>query len=134
MPELQSLATSLGLKQKLIFTGFRRDVGSFYQIADLFVMSSVQEGLGTAVIDALALGKPVVGTCAGGIPEIIRDGETGRLVAPADPAALAGGIIDLLTDPEQAKQMGRRGQEMVRKNFSIDAMVDKNIEVYQHIL
>ncbi len=134
MPELQSLAASLGLKQKLIFTGFRRDVGSFYQIADLFVMSSVQEGLGTAVIDALALGKPVVGTCAGGIPEIIRDDETGRLVASADPAALAGGIIELLANPERAKQMGRRGQEMIRKNFSVDAMVEKNIKVYQHIL
>jgi len=134
MPELQSLAASLGLKQKLIFTGFRRDVGSFYQIADLFVMSSVQEGLGTAVIDALALGKPVVGTCAGGIPEIIRDGETGRLAASADPAALAGGIIELLANPERAKQMGRRGQKMVRKNFSVDVMVDKNIEVYQQIL
>jgi glycosyltransferase involved in cell wall biosynthesis len=134
MPELQSLAASLGLKQKLIFTGFRRDVGSFYQIADLFVMSSIQEGLGTAVIDALALGKPVVGTCAGGIPEIIRDGETGRLVASADQAALAGGIIDLLANPERAKQMGRRGQEMAKKNFSVDAMVDKNIEVYQQIL
>lgn len=134
MPELQSLATSLGLRQKLIFTGFRRDVGSFYQIADLFVMSSVQEGLGTAVIDALALGKPVVATHAGGIPEIIRDGETGRLVASADPTALAGGIIDLLTNPGRAKQMGRRGQEIVRENFSVDAMVDKNIEVYQQIL
>lgn len=134
MPELQSLAASLGLKQKLIFTGFRRDVGSFYQITDLFVMSSVQEGLGTAVIDALALGKPVVATHAGGIPEIIRNGETGRLVASADPTALARGIIELLTNPERAKQMGRRGQEIVRENFSVDAMVDKNIEVYQQIL
>jgi glycosyltransferase involved in cell wall biosynthesis len=134
MPELQTLAASLGLKQKLVFTGFRRDVGSFYQIADLFVTSSVQEGLGTAVIDALALGKPVVGTCAGGIPEIIRDGESGRLVASADPAALAAGIIEVLANPERAKQMGRRGQEVVRQNFSVDAMVDKNIEVYQQIL
>lgn len=134
MPELQSLATSLGLRQKLIFTGFRRDVGSFYQIANLFVMSSVQEGLGTAVIDALALGKPVVGTCAGGIPEIIRDGESGRLVTSADPAALARGIIELLANPERAKQMGRRGQEMVRQKFSVDAMVEKNITVYQQIL
>ena len=134
MPELQSLAASLGLKQKLIFTGFRRDVGSFYQIANLFVMSSVQEGLGTAVIDALALGKPVVATHAGGIPEIIRDGENGRLVTSADPAALARGIIELLANPERAKQMGRRGQEMVRQKFSVDAIVDKNIEVYQQIL
>ena len=134
MSELQSLATYLGLKDKLIFTGFRRDVGSFYQIADLFVMSSVQEGLGTAVIDALALAKPVVATHAGGIPEIIQDGESGRLVASADPAALAEGIIELLTNPEPAKQMGKRGQQVVRKNFSIDAMVEKNIKVYRHIL
>ena len=134
MSELQSLATSLGLKHKLIFTGFRRDVGSFYQIADLFVMSSVQEGLGTAVIDALALAKPVVATQAGGIPEIIQDGESGRLVAPADPTALAEGIIELLANPEPAKRMGKRGQQGVRRNFSIDAMVEKNIKVYRHIL
>ena len=134
MSELQSLAASLGLSHNLIFTGFRRDVGSFYQIADLFVMSSVQEGLGTAVIDALALGKPVVATHAGGIPEIIQDGESGRLVASADPIALAKGIIELLTNPKRAKTMGMRGQEVVRKNFSIDSMVDKNIDVYRHIL
>jgi glycosyltransferase involved in cell wall biosynthesis len=97
-------------------------------------MSSVQEGLGTAVIDALALAKPVVATQAGGIPEIIQDGQSGRLVAPADPTALAGGIIELLTNPKLAKSMGKRGQQVVRKNFSIDSMVDKNIDVYQRIL
>jgi glycosyltransferase involved in cell wall biosynthesis len=134
MNELQALAASLGLNKELIFTGFRQDVGAFYHVADLFVMSSVQEGLGTAVIDALALGKPVVATNSGGIPEIIRNGETGRLVAPADPTALAEGIIELLTNPERAKQMARRGQEVVRQDFSVEAMVDKNVEVYQQIL
>jgi glycosyltransferase involved in cell wall biosynthesis len=97
-------------------------------------MSSVQEGLGTAVLDAMALGKPVVATHSGGIPEIIYDGETGRLVAPADPVALAEGIVDLLTHPEQAKQMASQGRTVVREEFSIDTMVDKNIKVYQHIL
>lgn len=134
MGELKALAVSIGLNQELIFTGFRQDVGSFYQIADLFVMSSVQEGLGTAVIDALALGKPVVATNSGGIPEIIRNGETGRLVAPANPVALAEGIIELLTNPERAKRMASRGQKVVRQKFSVDAMVEKNIEVYQQIL
>jgi glycosyltransferase involved in cell wall biosynthesis len=134
MNELQVLAASLGLNQQLVFTGFRHDVGAFYQIADLFVMSSVEEGLGTAILDALALGKPVVATDSGGIPEIIRDGETGRLVAPADPAALAEGIIELLTHSEEGKRMASRGQEVVRQHFSLDAMVDKNIEVYQQIL
>ena len=134
MGELKALATSMGLNQELIFTGFRQDVGAFYQIADLFVSSSVQEGLGTAVLDALALGKPVVATNSGGIPEIIQDGETGRLVTPADPAALAEGIIELLTNPREARRMAMQGQMMVRKMFSGDLMVEKNIEVYRQIL
>ena len=134
MGELCSLAASLGLNQKLILTGFRHDVGAFYQIADLFVMSSIQEGLGTSVLDAMALEKPVVATHSGGIPEIIRDGETGKLVTAADPTALAGGIIELLTNAEQARRMAGRGKEMVRRKFSVDAMVDKNVEVYERIL
>ncbi len=134
MDELQTLAISLGLKKKLIFTGFRRDVGAFYQIADLFVMSSVQEGLGTAVLDALALGKPVVATHSGGIPEIIHDGETGRLVASADHISLAEGIIEMLHHTDRAKQMAIQGRAMVRQKFSVEAMVAGNIEVYKKVL
>jgi glycosyltransferase involved in cell wall biosynthesis len=134
MEELKALAVSIGLNEELVFTGFREDVGAFYRLADLFVMSSVQEGLGTAVLDAMALGKPVVATHSGGIPEIIQDGQTGRLVTPADLAELAEGIIELLTNAEQVKRMASRGKEVARRNFSVDAMVDKNIEVYQEIL
>jgi glycosyltransferase involved in cell wall biosynthesis len=134
MDALHSLADSFGLGQSLIFTGFRSDVGAFYQMADLFVMSSVQEGLGTAVLDALALGKPVVATNSGGIPEIIEDGQTGRLVAAADPAALAQGIVEMLTNRQEATRMGNRGRQRVLQDFTIDAMVEKNIAVYRHIL
>jgi len=134
MDKLHSLANSLGLDQRLVFSGFRSDVGSFYQIADLFVMSSVQEGLGTAVLDALALGKPVVATNSGGIPEIIQDGVTGKLVEAANPAALAQGIVEMLTSREKATRMAVRGQMRVLKDFTIDAMVEKNVAVYRHIL
>jgi glycosyltransferase involved in cell wall biosynthesis len=134
MDELKETASALGLKEELIFTGFRDDVADFYQIADLYVMSSVQEGLGTAVLDALALAKPVVATNTGGLPEIIHDGKTGRLVAPADPEALAGGIVDMLTRVEAAKNMAKEGQSMVQNSFSIDAMVENNVEVYQKVL
>ncbi len=134
LDELKQAALDLGIERALVFTGFRDDVAAFYQIADLFVMSSVQEGLGTAVLDALALAKPVVATNTGGLPEIIHDGKTGRLVAPADPAALAEGIVDMLTRVEAAKSMGREGQSMVQKSFSVDAMVEKNIEVYKQVL
>jgi len=134
MDELKETASELGLKRELIFTGFRNDVADFYQIADLYVMSSLQEGLGTAVLDALALAKPVVATNAGGLPEIVHDGKTGRLVAAADPAALADGIVDMLTRVEAAKAMANAGRTMVQNCFSIEAMVDNNIEVYKKVL
>jgi glycosyltransferase involved in cell wall biosynthesis len=134
MDELKAIGSSLGLKQELIFTGFRNDVGSFYKIADLFVMSSVDEGLGTAVLDAMALGKPVVATEAGGLPEIVHDGKAGRLVAPADPLALAEGIIEMLTHTELAIMMANQGRAEIQRSFTIDAMIERNIEVYQKII
>jgi len=134
MSELKQLAASLGLERQLVFTGFRQDVGGFYNIADLFVMSSVQEGLGTAVLDALALGKPVVAANSGGLPEIIHDGQTGRLVESANPVALARGIVELLENHELAGRLARRGQEMVKEEFSVDAMAKKNIAVYRRLL
>lgn len=134
MDELQAQASALGLKRQLVFTGFRSDVGAFYNVADLCVMSSIEEGLGTAVLDAMACGIPVVATRAGGLPEIVRDGQTGRLVAPADPLALAEGIIDLLRHPELAEAMADQGRAAVGQCFSLQVMVDKNIEVYRKIL
>lgn len=134
MTELQALSDSLGITRALTFTGFRKDVGAFYKIADLFVMSSVQEGLGTAVLDALALGKPVVATQAGGIPEVIKDGQTGRLVEAANPQALAAGIIEMLAHKDKARAMAQRGQALVQAHFSIEAMVENNLAVYRQLL
>ncbi|MGD1972117.1 MAG: glycosyltransferase family 4 protein, partial [Desulfobacterales bacterium] len=134
LAELKTLAASLGITRELVFTGFRNDVGAFYKIADLFVMSSVQEGLGTAVLDALAQRKTVVATACGGIPEIIRDGETGRLVAPADPNAMADGIIEMLSRPAAGRVMADEGRTMVKNYFSVDAMANKNIDVYERVL
>ena len=134
MDDLKYRAISLGIGDKLVFTGFRRDVGAFYKTADLFVMSSVQEGLGTALLDALAMGKPVVAARSGGIPEAVQDGETGLLVAAGDAKALADGIVEMLTKTGKAKIMAENGLWKVRENFSVDAMVQKNIEVYHRIL
>ncbi len=134
MAELKALAASLGITRELIFTGFRNDVGAFYKLADLFVMSSVQEGLGTALLDALAEGKPVVATDCGGIPEIICDGKTGRLVNPADPEALARGIIDLLSNPKLAQEMADRGKALVQARYSIKTMAENNLVVYRKLL
>jgi glycosyltransferase involved in cell wall biosynthesis len=134
MGELKAAAVELGLKKELVMTGFREDVADFYRVADLFVMSSVQEGLGTAVLDALALEIPVVATRAGGLPEIIRDGETGRLVAPASPEALADGIVDMLIHADSAGRMARKGRDRVLQDFTVDAMAGGNIDVYRRVL
>lgn len=132
--DLEQLANSLELKDKVIFTGFRKDVGAFYKLADLFVMSSVQEGLGTAVLDALALGIPVVATEAGGIPEYIKNGKTGKLVPPGDHEALAEGIVYMLKNGKEARRMADEGKVLVRNHFSVQAMVNNNLKVYQKIL
>jgi glycosyltransferase involved in cell wall biosynthesis len=134
MSELQALSVSLEIGHALTFTGFRDDVGAFYKLADLFVMSSVQEGLGTAILDALALGKPVVAANSGGISEIIKDGETGRLVEAGDSQALAKGIVEMLTQVDQAEAMAQRGQAEVTAKFSIDAMAENNLAVYNRLL
>lgn len=134
MGELKALAISLGLADELVFTGFREDVGAFYRLADLFVMSSVEEGLGTAVLDALAVGKPVVATNSGGIPEMITDGENGLLVPAKNPSALADAISEMLADAVKAERMAARGPELVEARFSIEAMVAGNINVYERIL
>jgi glycosyltransferase involved in cell wall biosynthesis len=134
MEELKALAVSMGLADELVFTGFREDVGAFYRLADIFVMSSVDEGLGTAVLDALAAGMPVVATHSGGIPEMITDGENGLLVPAENPSALADGISEMLADPDKAQQMAARGPELVKARFSIEAMIAGNINVYRRIL
>ncbi len=131
LADLKDLAVSLGIGRELVFTGFRGDVGDFYNIADLFVMSSVNEGLGTAVLDALAAGLTVVASDTGGLPEIIEDGKTGRLVKPGDAQALARGIIDLLKDPGQAGRMAVRGRALVEQQYTCEVMARKNLDIYR---
>ena len=92
---------------------------------DVFVMSSVTEGLGSAMLDAMACGRPVVATRAGGIPEAVDDGETGLLVPPQDDAALAEAIVRLLRDRRRCGQLARRGRPSARRatQFSVERMV-----------
>ena len=85
---------------------------------DIFVMSSETEGLGTSILDAMACGKPVVGTRAGGIPEVVEDGVTGLLVEPRDPKSLAQAITTLLQDEALRTRMGAAGLARVRERFT----------------
>ena len=101
---------------------------------EIFVFSSYLEGLGTAILDAMALGKPVVATRAGGIPEAVQDGMTGLLVPPRDPQALAEAIRSLLRHPEQAKALGEAGRKRVEQYFTVERMACQTLQAYERIL
>ena len=121
------------LEKHVFLAGFRPDILSVHKGFDIFVMSSVTEGLGTSLLDAMACGKPVVATTAGGIPEVVADGETGLLVPPRDDAALAAAIIRLLKDSPLRAAMGAAGERRVRERFSSERMVQDTLDVYRRV-
>ena len=127
---LASRIRRLRLDGKVILTGFRSDVPSVLKGLDLFVMSSVTEGLGTSVLDAMAAGLAVVGTRAGGIPESVVDGETGLLTPPGDAPALARAMAGLLRDAARRRAFGAAGRRRARARFGVDRMVDETAAVY----
>ena len=106
-PQLERQIKQLSLTKRVLLPGFREDVLSLMKSADLFVMSSVTEGLGSAVLDAMAMGQAVVGTTAGGIPEAVVPGETGELVEPGDAKPLAAAIVKLLKNRRPAPRLRR---------------------------
>jgi len=130
---LEKQIKQLSLGKRVLLPGFREDVMSLMKSADLFVMSSVTEGLGSAVLDAMAMGHAVVGTKAGGIPEAVIHDETGLLVEPADAKALAGAIVRLLKDTGLRKQFGEAGRARVAEYFGVDRLVEGTLDTYRKI-
>ena len=96
-------------------------------------MSSVTEGLGTSLIDAMACGKPVVATRVGGIPEVVADGETGFLVEPRDHGGMARALTSLLKDDALRRRMGEAGRARAQVRFSAGRMVQDTLRVYQRV-
>ena len=121
------------LEKHVMLVGFRADVLSLHKAFDVFAMSSVTEGLGTSLLDAMACGKPVVATTVGGIPEVVVHEETGLLVPPRDPAAMAAALVRLLADSGLRQQMGEAGLARVRTHFSAETMVKNTLRVYQQV-
>lgn len=120
--KLERLAEDLAIRDRVIFTGFRTDVPDLISVMDVVALPSLSEAFPQAIVEALAMGKPVVACRVGGVPEIIRDGETGLLVPPGDPTALASVLRELMCRPELAKAMGERGRADVVTRFSITQM------------
>jgi glycosyltransferase involved in cell wall biosynthesis len=132
-PTLERLIREHRLEKHVLLAGFRPDVLSLHKAFDIFVMSSITEGLGTSLLDAMAAGKPIVATTAGGIPEVVVDGETGTLVPPRDHQAMADAIVRLLKDPALRDRMGAAGLARVRRQFSAERMVAQTVRVYQRV-
>src|SRR3954468_1583633 len=121
------------LEKHVLLPGFRTDVLGCIKAFDLFVMSSVTEGLGTSLLDAMACARPIVATRAGGIPEIVSHGITGLLVPPRDHAAMAGAIVTLINDKARRLQMGQAGFARVTEKFSVERMISETATVYERV-
>ena len=130
---MQRQVEQMGIRANFIFPGYRKDVGRFLKNFDIFVLASKKEGLGTSLLDAQAVGLPVIGTQAGGIPEIIDDQKTGLLVPPQNPKKLADAIVMLIDDAVLRKKLGRTGQQAVSR-FSIENTIQKTVAIYERLL
>jgi L-malate glycosyltransferase len=130
---LEHLVREHHLEKHVLLPGFRTDVLGCIKAFDLFVMSSVTEGLGTSLLDAMACRTAIVGTRAGGIPEVVEEGKTGLLVDPRDSRALAAGIVRLLQNDRVRQQMAEAGYERVRDRFTVERMVAQTSAVYARL-
>ena len=132
--ELEELTKQLGLSDYVIFTGFRTDIPEVTAIFDIAVLASFFEGLGRVLLEAMALGKPVIATRVGGIVDVVTDGETGSLVPPNDSVVLAEAMIKLLLNDELRKRMGQAGRAKIDEKFSARTMVTRIKEVYEGLI
>src|SRR5262245_16491469 len=131
---LQNEALRLGLETEVRFTGFCSEIPRYLAAADLFVHVPLWEGLGVAVLEALAAGLPVVASRAGGISDLIHDQETGLLVPPRDAMALAAALRRLVQAPAWANTLGRAGQARARTQFDVAVMAQHNAALYYELL
>lgn len=123
----------LGLEGVVHMAGYRTDADSLLAAANVACLSSREEGMGSVLLDAMALGRPIAATTAGGIPELVVDGESGLLAEPANPDALGAAIVRLATDSALATRVADAARRRVR-DFSIERMTDRTVELYERVI
>jgi glycosyltransferase involved in cell wall biosynthesis len=121
-PSLERLATDLGVAERVLFAGYTTDVRSAIAGCDVALSSARDEGLGIALLEAMAMGRPVVAVPVGGLPEVVANGQTGWLATRREPEALASVMREAVHDPAQRAKRGRQGRERVLAMFSIEGM------------
>jgi len=130
---LEHLVREYHLEKHVLLPGFRTDVIGCIKGFDLFVMSSITEGLGTSSLDAMACRKAVIGTSAGGIPEVVAHGKSGLIVPPRDAQSLAEAIVTLLQDEPLRRRMEAAAYARVRERFTVERMVRETTAVYSRL-
>lgn len=134
LDDLQRLAGDLGIAGRVDFLGIRKDVADLLPHFEIFALSSIDEGLPLAVLEAMACARPVVATAVGEIPQLITEGVTGLTVPPGDPKSLAEGIVSLLEKPIRAREMGRAARKTIEEGFSFSSTVAQYQALYESLL
>ena len=132
--DCERLAHEFAIGDRVIFPGSQNDTAPYLALMDIVVCSSLSEGMSMSLLEAMAMGKPVVATRTGGNPEVVADGVTGLLVPVRDGLALAKAIERLLDDPEAAAQMGRAGRARAEREFTVRGMVRRMEDLYAGLL
>ncbi len=134
LEELKKMANELGLRDHIIFTGFRHDVASVLNIFDIFLHTTLKEACSRAILEAMAAAKPVIAIDDGGNPELIENGVTGILKNPEDVRGLVEAVIELLRDESKCIEMGQNGRKRVEKNFNIKRNVQMTQKIYSDLV
>ena len=129
--DLEKLAAGLSILERIRFVPAVSDTREALSVMDVFAMPSLQEGLGLSIMEAMLNGLAVVASSVGGIPALIKDGQTGILVRPKDVETLAKAIISLLRDNKKASELGKNARELIVKEFSLERMIQETEEVYR---
>jgi glycosyltransferase involved in cell wall biosynthesis len=133
-PTLERIAKQFGLEDRVTFTGFRADSEALMRQFDVFCLPSLSEGLSSAILAAMASAQPVVSTRVGGIPELVREDETGYLVSPDAPEQLAAALARLIVDESLRRRLGRAGRKRVEAHFTLCNKLDESEAAYRRLL
>lgn len=133
MTDLRMLAHTLGIKEKVLFLGWRSDVAEIISTFDVFVLPSLNEGMGKVLIEAMAVGRPIIASDVGGIPDLVIHDKNGLLVPPADPESIAMAIETLYRDPLRREKMGESGR-IIAESYSAISMIQKIDRLYSDLI
>jgi glycosyltransferase involved in cell wall biosynthesis len=131
---LKAQVAASGLERRVFFAGFRSEVRDLMPEFDVFALPSLWEGFGLVLLEAMAAGRAIVASRVSAIPEVVEDGVTGFLVPPGDSDALAEALVTLRRDGVKRERLGIAGAERLRRQFTLERMVERTIEVYRAVL